>query len=110
MPLKPITRGGGVCNREEKNINRLPCGGKDRGVCTDRLVCECKEGWTGPHCLVPDGFDPIMYEIPEKLEFTGLYIYKSSLWIGLFVLGIVGTLAPTIKRRMDGWTPIKDIQ
>ena len=112
LPLKPITIGRGVCDPQATNVSRASCGGKDRGTCTPGFVCECKKGWMGPHCLVPNGYDPIMYEIPESLsdlEFTGPYIYNSSLWIGLCVLGILGVLAPTLKRRMDGWTPISDL-
>lgn len=79
-PLKPIQRGRGECTtttttpmNEDDNNNFGPeqCGGTSRGHCTPTKMCACKEGWTGPHCLVPDGYDPIQWEVEERLQFHG---------------------------------------
>ena len=110
--MKSIKIGRGVCDPQATNISRASCGGKKQGTCTAGFVCECKQGWTGPHCIAPEGYDPIVYEIPESLSdlgFTGPHItYNASLWIVLSALAILGILAPKSKRRMDGWSPISE--
>jgi len=107
-PLKPIVTGKGKCSPFESNGT---CGGSTRGYCSLSRTCECHSGWTGPHCLVPIGFDPINYEHDDNfsdLEFTGPYISASILWIGMLSFVVIILFAPTFKRRLDGWTPIED--
>jgi len=106
--------GKGTCNPtvNATEMTRLSCGGLNRGVCTAGRTCECRSGWTGPHCLVPAGFDPVLYERPEgfdDLEFTGpVVVFRSALWIGLTLLGILLFIFTSCKRRLDGWTSIPD--
>jgi len=94
-------------------VSRLSCGGLNRGVCTAGRTCECRSGWTGPHCLVPAAFDPVLYERPDgfqDLEFTGpLIVYKSILWIGLCSLGLLLFISASCKTKLDGWTAIPDV-
>jgi beta-glucanase (GH16 family) len=107
-PLKEIQRGNGVCKPNSGGITADSCGGSKRGTCIGSR-CECRDGWTGPHCLVPDGFNPIQYEKEEvfaDLEFTGPILTWSGLYIGLTFMGALALFAPIIRRRMDGWKPI----
>jgi beta-glucanase (GH16 family) len=50
--LYSISEGGGSCRSNHD------CGRSD---CVNGH-CSCKEGYTGPKCLSPDGFDDIVYE------------------------------------------------
>jgi hypothetical protein len=109
VPLKPIQNGKGECQRDLKGVSQKSCGGPARGLCNAARVCECRSGWTGPHCLSPDGFNPIQYERKEgfaDLEFSGPMIIWCGLYVGLAVMGVLVLFAPTMRRRMDGWKPI----
>lgn len=110
-PLKPIANGGGRCTVDNTASDFSPCGGVKRGVCTENRVCVCRPGWTGPTCLASDGFDPIDYERRDgfaDMEFTGPYFRISGIWTSLLLICIGMTLAPTFRRRMDGWRPIPE--
>mmetsp|Transcript_1013 Transcript_1013/g.1243 ORF Transcript_1013/g.1243 Transcript_1013/m.1243 type:complete len:717 (-) Transcript_1013:97-2247(-) len=114
-PLKPIMNGKGLCGRSTALMNSdndtspEACGGLTRGFCTAERACECRSAWTGPHCLSPAGFDPVIYEKEERfadMEFTGPVISWTGLWTGLAVIGSLALIAPTMRRRMDGWKPL----
>lgn len=49
-PLLSVRRGGGYC---QQNSN---CGYPEKGECSGNR-CVCQDGFTGPKCLSPDGFD-----------------------------------------------------
>jgi len=68
-PLKKVMHGGGSCEPSAIGEAADSCGGEKRGACKKR--CECNEGWTGPHCLVPDGSDPIDWEKSSTLSDLG---------------------------------------
>ena len=125
VPLKPIQRGKGKCKRHKLNsdtdtnrksnsntteiISADTCGGPTRGLCNPARICICRSGWTGPHCLVPDGFDPVEYERKEgfvDLEFTGPFVPFTGLSVGLGVMGFLALFAPMIRRNMDNWKPL----
>lgn len=42
------------------------CGGPSRGQCAYNR-CQCKTGWTGPHCLASVAFNDIDYNYPEVI-------------------------------------------
>jgi len=108
-PLKEIIRGTGVCKRDVGGISAESCGGPTRGLCSAARICECRSGWTGPHCLSPDGFDSIQYERNdgfEDLGFTGPMVVWCGLYVGLALMGVLVLFAPIIKQRMDGWKPL----
>ena len=50
QPLQDVMKGGGVCTEHSE------CGGQQRGICTTKQLCECKEDWTGPNCKAHAGF------------------------------------------------------
>jgi hypothetical protein len=92
--------------------NQQTCGGPTQGICTPSKTCECRKGWTGPHCLVEVAFDPIIWEREDNfddLEFTWPKMSIKGIWTGLLVLavGLVLLAVPLIQRRMDGWKPIQ---
>ena len=108
-PLKPIRKGGGACKRDIDDESPDSCGGGARGLCGADRVCKCRAGWTGPHCLSHEGFDPIQYERKDgftDLEFTGPKMMFNGLYVGLACMLALLIVAPTIRRRMDGWKPI----
>lgn len=77
-PLKDVQHGRGICNVNQNSRKDAVsqngsdgCGGIKRGFCTSKNICKCNDGWTGPHCLVPAGHDPIDWELPETLKFDG---------------------------------------
>lgn len=112
-PLKPIVTGRGACNTNAEGESKDACGGPNRGRCTTRRVCSCEEGWTGPHCLVQVAYDPIMYEREDEfhdLEFALPEINIKGIWTGL-IMGLVGLSIfafPVIRRRLDGWKPLRN--
>eukprot|EP00562_Extubocellulus_spinifer_P006029 CAMPEP_0178516632 /NCGR_PEP_ID=MMETSP0696-20121128/25222_1 /TAXON_ID=265572 /ORGANISM="Extubocellulus spinifer, Strain CCMP396" /LENGTH=660 /DNA_ID=CAMNT_0020146931 /DNA_START=283 /DNA_END=2265 /DNA_ORIENTATION=+ len=117
-PLKKVQRGGGACIPSAKKGNRSsvePCGGKDRGTCTTsrrgRGRCECIGNWTGPNCLVPHGFDDIIWDPPSTWEELG-FEYPTSFSIFLLLslsVIVAGVFLSTVcKRRLDGWTPLPE--
>lgn len=92
---------------------RESCGGPEQGKCTAGRECECYRGYTGPHCLVHEGRDPIPYDQPDKLSDVGFIppnvVPKFLLcaFAGLVVL-LFSTLQ--LRRHFDGYTPIPDAQ
>lgn len=71
QPLRPIQRGRGLCTPSDTSTTPSGCGGTKRGICTISGLCQCKEGWTGPHCLAHDGSDPIQWEDTEEIKLVG---------------------------------------
>ncbi|GKY98701.1 hypothetical protein MPSEU_000826400 [Mayamaea pseudoterrestris] len=111
-PLKDIQRGLGACVHEAVGVNPESCGGEDRGRCTKGNVCECNDGWTGPHCLAHDGQDSILWDEPDKISDVGfvppLVAPKFLLGI-LIVLGLSVAVSLQCRRRLEGWTPLSDV-
>mmetsp|Transcript_41360 Transcript_41360/g.49623 ORF Transcript_41360/g.49623 Transcript_41360/m.49623 type:complete len:620 (+) Transcript_41360:163-2022(+) len=107
-PLKVIQVGGGACDPNEKEIGNDSCGGQKRGNCrTFRKVCQCEEGWAGPHCLAHDPLriveDHVIYQVLESIEPIML-----PAGLAMSLISMAGFLGFTIafKRRLDGWKPI----
>ena len=107
-PLKVIQVGGGACDPNEKEIGNDSCGGQKRGNCrTFRKVCQCEEGWAGPHCLAHDPQriveDHVIYQVFESIEPIML-----PAGLAMSLISMAGFLGFTIalKRRLDGWKPI----
>lgn len=100
----------GICNQSNEadtsEIGPDACGGETRGRCTFGKVCECNDGWTGPHCLVPFGSDPITWEIPETFEFQGPS--KQPIALGIIILSIGFVMVLSLKdRAKKGYIPIQ---
>lgn len=111
FPLHGIQQGRGACDPRATGILPETCGGTQRGRCTAGGVCECRQGWTGPHCLAHSGTDPIVYDEPDKIRDVGFSppkMVSDFLWIGLGVLVLCFLLAVRLKHRMEGWMPIPD--
>jgi beta-glucan synthesis-associated protein KRE6 len=88
------------------------CGGRQRGKCTGGKVCECYDGWTGPNCLSHDGYDPILYDVAEKISDVGFVAPAGIPKFLVMVLGgliIVFIYVITNSRRVSNWEPIPDI-
>ena len=107
--LLPVPKGTGNCKRDVGGVSAERCDGPTRGLCNAARKCECRSGWTGPHCLANEGFDPVKYDREDgfaDLEIVGPMAIWSGLYIELAIMGVLGLFAPTIKRRMDGWNPV----
>jgi len=112
QPLKKIQRGHGQCvvgadGGEGKNN----CGGPKRGVCSKKKqVCECLQGFTGPHCLASQASNPIVYDAPDEISDIGFIApdaTPSKPLIVLFGVAFVGLIAVMIyRRKTDGYMPI----
>lgn len=112
--MKGIQKGRGECDPGMTGEIPAACGGPERGRCTQGKVCECKVGWTGPHCLANRGFDDILWDAPDKITDVGFepplaytsrfLIVALALLISLFVISI------RWKKRMEQWTPIPDVK
>ena len=101
-PLKGIARGLGVCNPEAKGETRDACGGSKRGKCTLGKVCECKEGWTGPHCLSSDGYDDTLWDQPDKITDVGFVpprLLPHGLLLGMILMFVLFIVAVQIRTQ-----------
>ena len=107
--------GGGQCDRRRAggdDVSRNSCGGANRGLCNRKSVCECIEGWTGPHCLAAAGFDPIEWDPPDKISDVGFIppeMFPQVLVGGLIIIAVILLISVFYRRRMQGWTPIPDV-
>jgi beta-glucanase (GH16 family) len=111
QPLKSIQRGRGTCNPSATGVLPVNCGGSRRGQCTPDRGCECKSGWTGPHCLAHEGSNSIVYDEPDRISDLGFVppeITPSFLFITLGVLVFFFLMSVHWKRRVEGWKPIPD--
>jgi len=125
-PLKKIQNGGGPCtmspsaNNNTNNTNStLPkfCGGPTRGVCQPKSpsTCKCLDGWTGPHCTNPMGYDDILWDPPETLADLGFrgpslkLVSGGVVFLGLLVVGLF--VAPMVfrqrRRATVGYVPVR---
>jgi len=118
-PLRNIQRGRGSCKHidtttnNDKNNGPQHCGGPQRGVCTDSAVCECKETWTGPNCLVPASFNDIEYDTsdtwnglqftPPSHVFTMLLLIFSTTFLGMILM------STWRKLKYNGYEPVENI-
>jgi hypothetical protein len=111
-PLKGIQRGRGQCMPGSPGISRDSCGGPQQGTCTQGKVCECMEGFTGPHCLARQGNDPVLYDQPDTIRDVG---FVPPLVGPAFLIGSLLSLAALLlavarwRIRFDGWSPIPDV-
>jgi len=108
-PLKEIVAGGGMCSQEASVLSNS-CGGPTRGICSAGHTCKCKSSWVGPHCLSPDGSDPVPYEKPDDfrdLEFVGPYLYVQGIAILLFAFFAVIIIVPVWQKKCNRYTRIR---
>jgi len=118
-PLRAIQRGRGPCKHTtdstDNNAKDGPnnCGGPERGTCTFGNVCECKENWTGPNCLVPASFNDIEYDADDT--WLDMKIAPPSEFFVLLLIVFSGTflvlvLVSTWRRlKFDGYEPVDNI-
>mmetsp|Transcript_4655 Transcript_4655/g.6480 ORF Transcript_4655/g.6480 Transcript_4655/m.6480 type:complete len:703 (-) Transcript_4655:204-2312(-) len=123
-PLKHVLRGKGACillesvsesdskakSGSESRSLRESCGGPKRGECSALKTCVCHTGWTGPHCLVPDGFNSIDYERRETVEdlgFTPPKVENLYIWRSLLVIALTVMLSACLRRQLDEMTPVE---
>lgn len=91
-PLLPVRRGGTNCK------NGSDCGGN--GECSSNK-CKCHDGFTGPRCLSPDGFDDNT-PTPEKFEFSPLMIPPSMiLFFSLSAMAFIIFLGMTMSKGKE---------
>ena len=112
-PLKPLTTGRGVCSQKATGTGRDSCGGEERGTCTSGGVCECKEGWTGPHCLASVGFDDIIWDQPDSFADVGFVLptfVPTGLLVGFGGLILLFFISVQWRKQMEGWSPIPDVE
>lgn len=115
-PLKGVPRGLGSCDPHLADTDPgvvLPetCGGSERGRCTAGRVCECRQNWTGPHCLSTMAFDDIVYDPASKITDVGFVpprIAPAVLYGGLGVMFALILLAMQCQHRLAGWEPVPD--
>lgn len=110
-PLKGIQVGRGACVPGTEGISRESCGGPERGRCTSGQVCECFDKWTGPHCLSQNGFDPIQYDLPDKITDIGFEppaVAPLALIVGLGFLGATLVVTIQCRERFDRYRPIPE--
>jgi beta-glucanase (GH16 family) len=114
-PLKTIQVGRGSCDPAASTKESSPesCGGEERGQCTKGNVCECKEGWVGPHCLAAHGYDDIDWDPKDHLSDVGFIapeFVSNFLLVGLTIVIVAILVAAKWRRQLlEGWTPIPDV-
>ena len=111
-PLRGIQRGDGTCDPRAFGVIQEACGGDERGRCTMGRVCECKFGWTGPHCLAHEGYNDILYDEPDSIMDVGFIppkVLPRFLAIGLGALVLFFAISLRLRRRLEAWTPIPDV-
>jgi hypothetical protein len=105
-PLKGVQKGMGACAQQASGMVPEACGGAGRGRCSKSSVCECNDGWTGPHCLAHDGSDPIVWDEADKIADIGFVppLVAPRFLIGILVcLGFLVATASLYRHRLDGW-------
>ena len=112
-PLKGVPRGLGPCDPAALDMAVRPesCGGTERGRCTAGRVCECRQGWTGPHCLASSAFDEIVYDPADKITDVGFVpprVAPMVLFGGLGIMAVLILLAMQCRHRLAGWEPVPD--
>lgn len=92
-PLLTIQRGGGYCQAG------TDCGSPNKGECESNK-CVCQDGFTGPKCLSPDGFDDNPPP-PEDIEFSQMTLPPAMLSMLAFsvVIFIIFVGLAVLKRR-----------
>ena len=111
-PLKGISTGLGSCDPHAVGMIPSACGGSGHGRCTPGHVCECDQGWTGPHCLAYIAYDDIEYDVADRIADVGFIpprIAPLTLWgslTGLVTLLFIGML---YRRRLAIWEPVPDV-
>jgi hypothetical protein len=114
-PLKPIQVGRGACDprADPERVAPESCGGPTRGHCTNGKVCECKNGWVGPHCLAVDSYDSIVWDQPDKLSDVGFippHFVSVGLIVGLSFITAVLLITMRWRKQLEaGWTRVPDV-
>lgn len=115
QPLKPLSVGEGACNpaAPTTDTTTLSCGGEERGLCTQKKVCECHKGWVGPHCLAANGYNEINWDPLDHLSDVGFSPPKfifNGLIVGLSIMVLLLLIFSRWRRQLlEGWTPIPEV-
>ncbi|CAB9517136.1 Beta-glucan synthesis-associated protein KRE6 [Seminavis robusta] len=96
-PLEPITTGGGACTKP------ADCGGSNRGICTSKQLCRCKDGWTGPRCLAHDAFyDFELSQTKPDLDMRNFVMPRGLVvFIALLAVGFGFAFNGSLKRQLS---------
>lgn len=89
VPLRPVENGGGKCDRVAASTSEIgprTCGGAERGACAEDETCDCVDGWTGPFCLVPAGYDDVSWHEDPTISFHGPSHFSVVLSVVLVVV------------------------
>lgn len=111
--LKSINRGRGACDptKSRQEVHRSTCGGSERGRCTNKKICECNTGWTGPHCLAHSGSDPILYDLPDQFTDIGFalpnIVSAKSYLVLILLLLLFLFVAASLRKNVEQWKPIR---
>jgi beta-glucan synthesis-associated protein KRE6 len=111
-PLKGVATGLGSCDPHAIGLTPLACGGSGHGRCTPGHVCECDQGWTGPHCLANVAFDAIEYDVADRIADVGFIpprVAPFTLWGSLFFMSALLLIGMACRRRLAIWEPVPDV-
>lgn len=116
MPASVRIIQNGEIMKVPDNVNMMEllpraCGGTKRGRCTSGNVCECYTNWTGPYCMSQDGYDPILYDVVEKITDVGFVLPKPNTALVFVFVGIALLLLIVIRNQkvVQTWQPVPDV-
>ena len=111
-PLKGVSTGLGSCDPHAVGMIQQACGGSGHGRCTPGHVCECDEGWTGPHCLANAAYDDIEYDVADRIADVGFIpprVAPLTLWGSLGAMVTLLFIGMLYRRRLAIWEPVPDV-
>jgi hypothetical protein len=62
--------------------------------------------------LSSDGYDPVAWDVPDKITDVGFVppsMFPKGLLVGLFLIAVALLVAVELRARLRVWTPIPDV-